>query len=280
MINIYDVQSAIAEYLPNIIIAVVILFLGVYIGRLLRRSMIAVLTRTGAEAGVTYLLGQMVYWAILGVSLLLAVSRFTDITALLTGLGLVGFALTFAFQDILKNFMAGIILLVQRPFIVGDVVQLISYEGTVKSIRSRSTEILTGDGLTVMLPNASVLDDPIVNYTRTPQRRLDISFTLPYEADLDRVRKLATEAVEKVPHYLSFPAPDVLFENASGGLTLKARVWVDTSEVPSSVSKDRVLSLLYAALKNEGIEFRYPRQEVSVFMQGPAESGPVSPQTR
>jgi small conductance mechanosensitive channel len=273
MPNLYEIQIFLATYLPKAILAAAIIIAAFYFGRWLRRLVEGVLKRSGADPGVTILLGQMTYWAITGLGILAAVGLFVDLTALIAGLGLVGFALTFAFQDVLKNFMAGILLQVQRPFLVGEYVELMSYQGTVKAVHMRSTEVLTGEGLTVMLPNASVLDNPIVNFARTPQRRLDISFTLPYDCDLDRVRSLALQAVESLPNRLSSPAADVLFEDASGGLTLKARVWVDTRKPPGPTSKDRALSLLYTTLKQEGIEFRYPRQEVSVFMQ---ESAPPS----
>jgi len=265
MPDLFTIELFFRTELPKVVLGVVIVVVGLYLGRLLRRVVTDLLKRTGADPGVTHLLGQMAYWAVTSLGLLVAVGLFVDLTALLAGLGLVGFALTFALQDVLRNFMAGILLLVQRPFIVGDYVQLDAYEGTVRAINSRSTEMLTGDGLTVLLPNARVLDNPITNFTRTPQRRIEILFTLPYDADLPRVRELALKAVEAVPNYLSFPAPDVLFENASGGLTLKARVWVDTSKDAAAVARGNALGLVYAALKGEGIELRYPRQEVVVY---------------
>jgi small conductance mechanosensitive channel len=266
MPDLLTVQLFFKETLPKFVLAVVIVLVGLYLGQLLRRVVTKVLKRTGAEAGVTHLLGQMVYWSVAILGFIIAVGLFVDLTALLAGLGLVGFALTFALQDVLKNFVAGILLLVQRPFIVGDYVRLESFEGTVRAINSRSTEMLTDDGLTVLLPNAKVLDNPITNFTRTPDRRIEILFTLPDDSDLPRVRELTLKALESVPHYLASPAPDLLFENASGGLTLKARVWVDTSKVASaSIAKGSALSAVYDALKAEGIEFRYPRQEVAVY---------------
>jgi small conductance mechanosensitive channel len=261
----FSLQLFVRTYLPKFVVAVLIFLVGLYLGRLLRNMVTGLLKRTGAEPGVTHLLGQMTYWAVAGLGLLIATGLFVNLTALVAGLGLVGFALTFALQDVLKNFTAGILLLVQRPFIVGDYVQLDPYEGTVRAINSRSTEMLTSDGLTVLLPNARVLDNPITNFTRTPERRIEILFTLPYDSDLANVRELTLKAVESVPNCLSSPAADVLFENASGGLTLKARVWVDTSKANASVAKASALSLVYAALKGEGIEFRYPRQEVVVY---------------
>lgn len=264
MINFEDVQAKIAEYLPDIFWAAVIILCALYLARMVRILLTRALTRTNADPGVTVLLAQMTYWGIVSVGLIVAVGLFVDLTALIASLGLAGFALTFALQDVLKNFVAGIMLLVQRPFTVGDYVQVMSFEGNVTSVHSRSTEVRTGDGLTVLLPNAQVLDNPIVNYTRTPERRIEVVFNLPYDCDLPRVRELALKAVRGVPACMDEPAPDVLFEDASGGITLRARLWVDALEVPASVSKDQALSLIYDELKAEGIEMRYPRQEVVV----------------
>lgn len=260
-----NLQAALAEYLPDILWAAVIILVALYFARLMRKLLAAALKRAGADPGVTVLLAQIVYWGVTALGFIVALGRFVDLTALVASLGLAGFALTFALQDVLKNFVAGIMLLVQRPFTVGDYVQVMSYEGNVTAVHSRSTEVRTGDGLTVLLPNASVLDNPIVNYTRTPERRIDVVFNLPYESDLARVRELSLKAVTGVPTYLDTPAPDVLFEDAAGGLSLRARLWVDAIQAPASVSKDRALSLIYDALKAEGIEMRYPRQEVVVY---------------
>ena len=259
-----DLWANIVEYAPDIIWAAVILLSAFYIARLLRTLLTRTLTRTGADPGVTILLSQMVYWGVISLGLIVAVGLFVDLTALIASLGLAGFALTFALQDVLKNFVAGIMLLVQRPFTVGDYVQVMSFEGNVTAVNSRTTEVRTGDGLTVLLPNASVLDNPIVNYTRTPERRIEVVFNLPYDCDLPRVRELSLKAMEGVAAYLEAPAPDVLFDDASGGITLRARLWVDALEIPASISKDQALSLIYEALKAEGIEMRYPRQEVVV----------------
>jgi small conductance mechanosensitive channel len=265
MISLEDLWANIVEYLPDIIWAAIIVLFALYFARLLRKMLTSTLTRAGAEPGVTVLLSQMAYWGVASLGLILALGRFVDLTAVVASLGLVGFALTFALQDVLKNFVAGIMLLVQRPFTVGDYVEVCGYEGNVTAVHSRSTEVRTGDGLTVLLPNASVLDNPIVNYSRTPERRVDVLFNLPYDCDLPLVRQLSLKAVEGVAAYLEAPAPDVLFDDASGGITLRARLWVDALEIPASVSKDQALSLIYEALRVEGIEMRYPRQEVVLY---------------
>jgi small-conductance mechanosensitive channel len=256
MPNLDEIQLFLATYIPKAALAAIIILVGLSLGRVLRKLVTASLTRIGADAGMIHLLGQMAYWGVTSLGILVALSMFADLTALVASLGLIGFALTFALQNVLKNFVAGIILLVQRPFIVGDDVRVMDYEGTVRAVYSRSTVVLTGDGLTVMLPNASVLDNPIVNFTRTPNRRIEVVFDLPYDSDLPRVRELAVGAMRQVPGFLDSPAPDVLFEKPAGGITLRARLWVDTRQVQVSVAKDRALSLIYEALKAEEIGLR------------------------
>jgi small-conductance mechanosensitive channel len=256
MPSLYEIQVFLATYLPKVALAVIIVLGGLFLGRVLRKLVTASLRRIGADAGMTHLVGQMVYWGVSGAGLLVALSLFADLTALVASLGLIAFAVTFALQNVLKNFVAGIILLVQRPFIVGDAVRVMDYEGTVSAVHSRSTVVLTGDGLTVMLPNASVLDNPIVNYTRTPDRRIEVVFDLPYDSDLARARELAIAGMREVPGFVDVPAPDVLFEKPAGGITLRARLWVDTSQVQVSVAKDQALSRIYQALKAEGISMR------------------------
>ena len=271
MPSLNEVQSFLILYVPKALLAIIIILVALYLGRMLRKLVMRALQQTGADVGVPHLLGQLPYWAVVAAGMLVALGLFVDLTALLAGLGIAGFALTFAFQDVLKNFVAGIILLVQRPFLVGDYVALVNYEGTITAVNSRSTLIHTADGLTVLLPNATILDNPIVNYTRTPHRRIEVHFSLPYNADLALVRELSLKAVEAVPSFLATPAPDILLENATGGVTLRVRLWIDTLKTPASNARDEALSLVYDALKAGGIEFRYPRQEVSVFMEQPAQ---------
>jgi small conductance mechanosensitive channel len=267
MPNLYDLQVSITTYVPKAVLAAIIIVGGLYIGRLLRKLLTNGLKRAGADAGVTHLLGQMTYWAVASIAIVLALGLFVNVTALLASLGIVAFALTFALQDVVKNFASGIILLVQRPFIVGEYVKVSSYEGTVTAVNSRSTQIHTPDGLTVLLPNTDVIDNPIVNYTRTPHRRIEIPFSVSDDADLGHVCELAVEAVKAVPGFLPEPAPDVLFKDATGGVTLNLRLWVDTLKVVTGSAQSSALDLIYHALRAEGIELSSPRQEVLVHTQ-------------
>ncbi len=101
-------------------------------------------------------------------------------TAFLTGLGILGFTVGFALQDVMKNFAAGVLLLLQKPFRVGESISVAGFDGTVTAIDLRSTEIRTFDGRIVILPNADVLNHAIVNFTRSAHRRIELPVSVAY----------------------------------------------------------------------------------------------------
>ena len=174
------IQNFIVTYLPKLIVAVIIVIVASYLaqkgGRLVERA----LTRSKADPGVTALLTNLTRWAILGTGIVFALGLFFNVTSLIAALGLVGFAVSFAFQDVLKNLVAGIIILIQHPFNVGESVSLDGFEGTVIAISTRSTEIQCFDGRLVLIPNGNSIGNPIINYSRSPQRRIE----LPHAPDL------------------------------------------------------------------------------------------------
>jgi small conductance mechanosensitive channel len=109
------------------------------------------------------------------------------VTAFLTWLGIIGFTVGFALQDVMKNFAAGIILLIQKPFSVGEVIGVNGFDGTVLEITLRTTEMKALDGRLVTMPNADVLSNPIINYTRADRRR----WTCPWAFRMTRIRNLS-----------------------------------------------------------------------------------------
>ena len=157
--------------IPNILIALGILAISCYAGLWLSRLLKKVLNRKNAESGVSHLLSQALKWVVISFGVITALQRFFDVTAFLAGLGILGFTIGFALQNIMQNFVSGIILLIQQPFKVGDVVGVAGYDGTTLKIELRTTEMKTFDGRIVFLPNADVLAQPIVNYTRAKLRR-------------------------------------------------------------------------------------------------------------
>jgi small conductance mechanosensitive channel len=250
-----DIMTFIESYLPKLIVAVIIMVVASYLARQAGQLVKRALTRRKADAGVTTLLVNLTRWSIIGAGLFFSVSLFTNVSSLLTALGLVGFAVSFAFQDVLKNLVAGIIILIQHPFNVGEAVFLNGYEGTVVAISSRMTEIESFDGRFVMVPNGNSISNPIINYTRSPQRRIELPMRLAYETDLKTLRDTLLTAVRDVPGYLDLPSPMIILDTA-GELSLGLTVyfWADVNVVGSALfAKDRGYEVITKALQEKGI---------------------------
>lgn len=254
--------------IPNLITALLIFIAGMYFARLLGNLIRRILATRKAPEGVTHLLSQLTRWTIIIIGTITALQRFFDVTAFLAGLGILGFTVGFALQDVMKNFAAGIILLLQRPFHVGEAIGVKEFDGTVSEIDLRTTEIKTFDGRIVTLPNADVLANPIVNYTRADRRRVDLPVGISYKTDTELARQAALEAIETVPGMVSEPSPMVSFSSfGDSTLELNIFLWIDTTRTNPLVAKDDALTRIKAAFDQKGIEI--PASVRTVYIQSP-----------
>ncbi len=124
-----------------------------------------------------------------------------------------GFSIGFALQDISKNFVAGMLLLIQQPFDIGNVIDVSGHTGTVLNVDLRATEIKTLDGKIVLIPNADVYSNPITNYSREDIRRLDLTIGVACDTDLELAREITLDTVAKIEGVLADPAPQVGYHN-------------------------------------------------------------------
>ena len=252
--------------LPNILTAILIVVASIYLAKLLSNLLKRVLKRRGADLEVTLLLGTFVRWSIIVAGSITALQRFFDVTAFLAGLGILGFTIGFALQNIMQNFVSGVILLIEQPFDVGDAVELNGYGGTVLTISLRTTEMRTFDGLIIMIPNADVLSNAITNYTRADRRRIELPVGVSYGSDPAIARQTVLESIENVPGFLGDPEPVVVFHTFGGSsVDMTAYFWIDTSKTNPLAAKDAALEFIKAALDKKGIEIPFPI--TTVYMQ-------------
>src|SRR5215216_7011584 len=183
--------------IPNLLTGLVIFIVSLYLARFLSNILRRVLRSRKAPEGVTHLLGQLTLWTIILIGMITALQRFFDVTAFLTGLGIIGFTVGFALQDVMKNFASGIILLLQQPFHVGETIGVKGFDGTITAIDLRATEMRATDGRIIILPNADVLANPIINYSRARQRRIELSLSLPHTSKPDSVRRIVLDAIQE-----------------------------------------------------------------------------------
>ena len=210
------------------------------------------------------LLRQLVYYTIWLLGIIIAINALGfDPQALATGVGLTSLALGFALQDILSNFVSGLLILVLRPFQLGDEIVIGETEGAVERIDLRATEIRTYDGRTVLVPNAELFTSRVTNNTAAPVRRGSVIFPLAYDQDLPRTMQALREAVAATPGVLTRPPNTVIVRELNDtAAVLEVRFWTDSTrrdflEAISEVNKAIVRTLQQSGIALPQANVRY-----------------------
>ncbi|MCV2489918.1 mechanosensitive ion channel family protein [Geodermatophilus sp. YIM 151500] len=238
---------------------------------LLRRLLVKALDRD-ADRHAGLLIGRFLSILVVAVGLVYALDLMgVRIGPLVGALGVGGIALAFAAQDLLSNFIAGILLQIRRPFRVGEQISSNDHEGTVADVNLRTTVLRTYDGLVVHLPNAEVLKAAIVNYTRTPLSRTSITVGLGYETDLARVRDVLLEACRSADGVVADPPPEVWIETF-GESTVDAavRYWHAADIASRWRVRSEVAIAIKTALDREGITIAFPQRVLWWGREDPA----------
>jgi small-conductance mechanosensitive channel len=165
-----NILTAFILFLPRIIAAIVVLVLSLVIAGVSSRLLRKALERRKFSREFTQFICELTKWTIVCVGIVVSLQQVNfDVTAFLTGVGILGFTVGFALQDVSKNFVAGLLLLLQQPFVIGETIQVTGYTGEVTAITMRATEIKMDDGQLVMIPNATVFTSPIVKQNSMTQ---------------------------------------------------------------------------------------------------------------
>ncbi len=191
------------DHLPDLITAVVFLVITVLLARLVRRGVEAALRRTSTETYVNLLVAKLAYFGVMILGVVVALSLGgVNLGVLVGSLGLATVALGFALQDIVSNFVAGIVLLLEHPFTRGDQIAVANgqgeVQGTVEDIRVRATQLRADDGEQVLVPNKILFTNVLTNSTATMQRRVEVTVSVPPGTDPRRARAELLQAAGSV----------------------------------------------------------------------------------
>lgn len=172
-------------------------------------------------------LGRFLSVILVGIGLIYALDTVgVRIGPLVGALGIGGIALAFAAQDMLANLISGVMISIRRPIKYGEQIATGEYEGTVEDVNLRTVEIRTYDGSTVLVPNRDLLQNPIVNYTRTPYRRTELVVGVAYDTDLERARQVLLDACCTVGEIREHPPPEAwVFEFGDSSINIALRYW-------------------------------------------------------
>ena len=217
--------------LPNLAGALIILFVFWLLARLARGLVRNLLSRVSDNRQIVGLLATLSYVGVLAIGTFIALGILNldkTVTALLAGVGVIGLALGFAFQDLAANFMSGVLMAVRRPFEIDHVIETNNFLGVVEHMSLRSTLLRTFQGQIVMLPNKEVFGNPITNYSLRRKRRVDLSCGVAYGDDLEEVRRVALTAVGSLEIRDPNREVELFFtEFGDSSINFSVRFWID-----------------------------------------------------
>ena len=208
------------------------------------------------------LVTQFTYYLVWALGFIVALDAMgMNLEAVVTGLGLGSVAIGFALKDILSNLVSGMLILLMRPFEIGDQIVIEETEGTVERIELRATHIRTYDGRLILVPNGQVFTSRITNNTESPLRRASVGVVFGYQQDLARALSIILDAVKAVPGVAQTPAPSMRVQDLSREcLHLEARFWGESrrADLMNTASAARVSIL--DALRAAGFQLPNPDQ--------------------
>ena len=246
--------------LAAIIIIFVALLVAAWIGRLVRGSC----ERARIDPTLTKFFAKMTRWLILIIAGLFCLERFGIRTAsFAVVLGAAGLAIGLAFQGTLSNFAAGVMLLIFRPFKVGDVVNVSGEMGKVDEIELFTTTLDTPDNRRIILPNSSVFGATIENVTHHAVRRVDVAVGVDYAADVDQTREVLAHAAASVPGRDPEQEPQVVLTDlGDSSVNWQVRVWARTEDYWAV--REATTRAIKLALDEASISIPFPQMDIHV----------------
>ncbi len=269
-----DLEKAVSEltasdWITAGVILVVAIAIAVGARALLTRSL---RSRNRVDPAVAVLVGRVVSYLLILVGLVSALESLgLDLGLVIGGLGIAGIALAFALKDILENFVAGVLLQIQRPFTYGDQVFINEHEGTVRDINSRLVTIVTPAGETVKIPSATVIKADITNYTERGSRRTTLAVGVAYGTDLRSAQAIILGAVRRADGVLEKPDAEALLEEfGDSSINFAVRFWHKPTIADFWRTRSEVAFAVVAALADADITIPFP--QTTVWWAGDADS--------
>ena len=226
------VQDLATDWGIKVLAALAIFIIGRWVAKGIRRGVRRMMEKSGADPIIIGFVGSIVYIALLAFVVIAALGQLgIQTTSFIAILGAAGLAVGLALQGSLANFAAGFLMIIFRPFKVGDFVEAAGVAGVVKDMQIFTTTMKTGDNKTIIIPNSKISGDNIINYSAEENRRVDMTVGVAYDADLSKVRDVLNDIISKEERILSDPPPQVaVAELADSSVNFIVRVWTKSGD--------------------------------------------------
>ena len=262
---IYSITQIATDFGLRLLYAVLIIFVGRWVVKLLLKIIKSALEKTTVEETIRIFVANLLNSLLMVIIFIAAINQLgIETTSIIAMLGAAGLAIGLALQGSLANFAAGILIVIFRPYKVGDYIEAGSAEGTVLDIQIFSTVLKTPDNKVVVVPNGTIMDSSIINYTGQETRRVDIVASCGYEDDIDKVKDILKDILNQDERILEEPEPRIaVSELADNSINFIVRPWVNSSDVLSV--KYSILEQIKKRFDEEGISIPYPQRDVHIY---------------
>lgn len=262
---INSITQIAADFGLRLLYAVLIIFVGRWVIKLLLKIIKSALEKTTVEETIRIFVANLLNSLLMVIIFIAAINQLgIETTSIIAMLGAAGLAIGLALQGSLANFAAGILIVIFRPYKVGDYIEAGSAEGTVLDIQIFSTVLKTPDNKVVVVPNGTIMDSSIINYTGQATRRVDIIASCGYEDDIDKVKDILKDILNQDERILEEPQPRIVVsELADNSINFIVRPWVNSSDVLSV--KYSILEQIKKRFDEEGISIPYPQRDVHIY---------------
>ena len=258
-------QQLVVQYGIRILAAAIVLVVGRWVALGARRIIERLMEKGSLDQTIVKFTGNLSYFALLAFAVLAALNQLgIQTTSFIAVLGAAGLAVGLALQGSLSNFAAGFLMILFRPFKLGDFIEAAGTAGTVEEIQIFTTTLRTADNKTVIVPNAKLTADNIVNWSAKGTRRVDMIFGIGYGDDIDKARSIIQGIIADDDRVLKDPAPLVaLWQLGESSVDFVVRPWVKTSDY-WNVWFD-VTEKVKKAFDAQGISIPYPQRDVHLY---------------
>jgi small conductance mechanosensitive channel len=270
ILNTSYIDTYVIPWGTKIIFALLVFLIGRLIAKLLIKGLEKVMVKGKVDQMLVSFLSNIAYTALLVVIVLAALEQLgVNTTSALAILGAAGLAVGLALKDSLASFAAGVMLIVFRPFKLGDFVEAGGVSGVVEEIRIFHTMLKTGDNRQITMPNAQVYGGTITNYSARETRRIDLVIGIGYGDDIKKARDLITQVIEADKTVLTDPAPTImLLELGASSVDFAVRPWVKSGDYWTT--RAALLEAIKTTFDKEGISIPYPQQDIHLFQESAA----------
>ncbi len=255
------------EFGLKLVTALAIFLIGKFAIRLVVSAIRKVMNKQKVDKTLETFICNLVGTSLLVVVIIAAIGALgVETTSFIAIFGAAGLAIGLALQGSLSNFASGVLIVLFRPYRVGDFVEAAGIAGSVEQVQILTTILKTGDNKQIIVPNSQIMDSIITNYSANDTRRVDMVIGVSYDDDLDKVRKTIEELLAAEDRILPEPAPKIaVSELGDSSVNFIVRPWVNTPDYWG------VMFDLTEAIKKrfdkEGISFPYPQQDVHLYKQ-------------